>query len=82
MFDATAVNISFNIWWILVGIFLFGMVLPLLMSHAIAKIWQSLKISNKKYKYRSLNVIQSLVLGWVTLIPVYFFSYAYVAMLT
>lgn len=72
-FDFT--HTSNKYWLALIGIVLFGAVLPLLASHGVLKVWVSLKPKqNEKEVLQRINIYKRLLLGWLVVLPVYTYS--------
>jgi len=65
--------------WVVLGLFLFGLLLPMLTAQRLLVIWRSLKTDRSGGdQKKEFGVVKTLLLGWLALIPVYFWSSYYI----
>ncbi len=65
-------DVPWELWFIFITIFLFGLVLPFLVSQAVIKILKTLENTAKfKYNVSEMGYLCRLGLGWLVLLPLY-----------
>lgn len=71
-------DVPWEMWWLFIGIFLFGLLLPFLAAQGVLRVWYSIGFAHSRDSRKSkLSFFKQLVLGWLVLLPVYTWSAYY-----
>lgn len=65
-------DVPWEMWWIFLGIFFFGLLMPLVVAQGLLRVITSVRDGKV-----DINFWQRLVLGWLVLVPVYVLSFYY-----
>lgn len=70
-------DIPWEMWWLFIGVFLFGLLLPFVSAQGVLKVWYSISHNQVKDGQEKLSFWWKVAIGWVTLLPVYIISFYY-----
>lgn len=78
MIDVNSMPVDW--WWLVLGVFLFVLLLPLVTAQRVLSIWYSLNKANRldNDQKKVIGFVKMLLLGWLVLVPVYAWSFHYV----
>ncbi len=71
-------NVPWEMWWLFLGVFLFGIFLPFATAQSVLKVWFSISPNRDADRNDQYGFWKKMVIGWVTLVPVYALSLYYI----